>query len=168
MEQVGAVIFIHPTTGGLGLAALDDYYLGNSFGNPVETALVAAQMVMSGLMEEHPNLKIILAHGGGAILSLRGRLHHAHTFQPKARRRLKESPMESLRRFHFDTVTHDIELLRQLVDFAGCDHVVLGSDYPYDMGYDRPVDFVRSASLSPEAEAAILGGNATRLLGLDA
>lgn len=166
VEEVGAIVFIHPTTGGLGLNALDDYYMGNSVGNPVETALVAAQLVMSGVMEEHPNLKIILAHGGGAILSLRGRLRHAHSFQPKARRRLTESPVDSLKRFYYDTVTHDVDLLRQLVDFAGADHVVLGSDYPYDMGYDHPADFVRSAGLSPEVEAAVLGGNAARLLGL--
>jgi len=164
VEQAEALVFIHPTTRGLGISALQDYYMNNTVGNPLETAIVAAQLVMSGVIEQHPNLRILLSHGGGAVLSLRGRLRHAHSFQPKARSRLKESPIDSLKRFYFDTVTHDADLLRQLIDFAGEDHVLLGSDYPYDMGYERPVDLVRSLALSADSEAKVLGGNAARLM----
>jgi aminocarboxymuconate-semialdehyde decarboxylase len=103
---------------------------------------------------------------GGAVLALRGRLRHAHGFQPQARSRLSESPEESLRRFHYDTLTHDHELLRALVEFAGAERVLLGSDYPFDMGDERAADSVRAAGLGADAEEAILAGNAARLLGV--
>jgi aminocarboxymuconate-semialdehyde decarboxylase len=164
-EQTGALVFVHPTTRGFSIGALDDYYLWNAAGNPLETTVTAAHLVMAGVLEAHPRLNVLLSHGGGAILALRGRLRHAHSFQPDARSRLAESPLDSIRRFHFDTVTHDALLLRALVEFAGPDRVLLGSDYPFDMGLERPAEPVRELGLEPEDEAAILGGNALRLLG---
>jgi aminocarboxymuconate-semialdehyde decarboxylase len=167
-EAASALVFIHPTTRGFDLPAFDDYYLWNTVGNPLETTVTAAHMVMAGVMEMYPRLKVLLAHGGGAILSLRGRLRHAHTFQPQARARLRESPEASLKRFYFDTVTHDAGLLRILIDFAGADHVVLGSDYPFDMGIAHPAEIVRSLRLLPPDEERILSGTAARLLGTEA
>jgi aminocarboxymuconate-semialdehyde decarboxylase len=102
------------------------------------------------------------------VLALRGRLRHAHSFQPQARARLRESPEDSLRRFHYDTLTHDAGLLRQVVEFAGADRVLCGSDYPFDMGLERPAEPVRALGLSAEEESAILGGNALCLLGQEA
>jgi aminocarboxymuconate-semialdehyde decarboxylase len=166
-EETGAVIFVHPTTRGFELPVFTEYYLWNTVANPMETAATAAHMVMAGVLERHPGLRVILAHGGGALLSVRGRLRHAHTFQPQARARLTESPDASLRRFYFDTVTHDAELLRQLVDFAGIHRVLLGSDHPFDMGTPRPVDEVRALRLDPADEEAVLGSNAIRLLGIE-
>jgi aminocarboxymuconate-semialdehyde decarboxylase len=165
-EETGALVFIHPTSHGLGISGLSDYYMWNCVGNPLETAVVASQMVLAGIMEEHPKLKVLLSHGGGAIASLRGRIQHAHSFQPLARKRLKESPMDSLKRFYYDTVVHDAVLLQQLIDFVGDDHVVVGSDYPFDMGYMKPAELVRSLDLPAESEERILSGNAARLIGL--
>ena len=162
-ERSGALVFVHPTTRGFEVAPLGDYYLWNSVGNPFETTIAAAHMVMAGVLERRPGLRVLLAHGGGALLALRGRLRHAHSFQPQARARLAESPEESIRRFHFDTVTHDPELLRALVEFAGPERVLLATDYPFDMGDGGAVDAVRGLGLAPEAEAAILAGNAARL-----
>jgi aminocarboxymuconate-semialdehyde decarboxylase len=166
-EAAGAVIFIHPTTRGFDLPVLDTYYLWNTVGNPLETAITAAHMVMSGVMERHPNLKVILAHGGGALLLVRGRLQHAHTFQPQAQAKLKESPLESLRRFYYDTLTHDAELLKALIEFAGVDHVLLGSDYPFDMGDEHPAKLVQALGLDAATEAKILHENAKLLFGLE-
>jgi aminocarboxymuconate-semialdehyde decarboxylase len=164
-EETGALVFVHPTTRGFDSPAFQDYYLWNTVGNPLETATTAAHMVMAGLMERHPGLRVLLAHGGGALLALRGRMRHAHGFQPQAGSRLRESPDDSIRRFYFDTLTHDDALLRALIDYAGPEHVLLGSDYPFDMGDPRHADTVRALGLAPDVEEAILGGNAERLLG---
>jgi aminocarboxymuconate-semialdehyde decarboxylase len=166
-EETGAVIFVHPTTRGFDAPVFGEHYLWNAVGNPLETTVTAAHLVMTGTMERHPGMKVVLAHGGGAILTLRGRLRHAHSFQPQARSRLRESPEDSLRRFHYDTVVHDTDVLRSLVETVGADRVVLGSDHPFDMGDLRPADSVRAAALDPSDEAAVLGGNAARLLGLE-
>lgn len=164
-EETGAVAFIHPATRGLALPVFSDYYLWNSVANPVETAIAGAHLVMAGVLERHPALKIVLAHGGGAVWAVRGRLRRAHAEVPAARARLRESPDASLARLYHDTVTHDEALLRRLIDDAGPEHVLLGSDRPFDMGSDDPVGEVRRLGLPAAAEAAVLGGNAARLLG---
>jgi aminocarboxymuconate-semialdehyde decarboxylase len=164
-SETGAVVFIHPTTRGFGGAVFGDYYLWNLVGNPMETTVTAAHMLLSGVLERHPDLRVVLAHGGGALLAIRGRLRHGHDVQPSARARLGESLYDSLRKFYFDTVVHDPALLRALVEFAGPDHVLLGSDSPFDMGVRLAADSVRDAALDPQAEAAILGGNAGSLFG---
>lgn len=166
-EAAGALVFVHPTTRGFGMPVLNDFYLWNTVGNPLETTITAVHMIMAGVMERHPRLKVLLAHGGGAILSLRGRLRHAHSFQPQARAKLVESPEASLQRFYFDTVTHDKALLQALIDYAGVNHVLLGSDYPFDMGVERPAEIVLALGLSKADEAKILGGNLVNLLGLE-
>lgn len=166
-EETGALIFIHPTTRGFPGAVFQEHYLWNAVGNPLETTVTAAHMVLTGTMERHPGARIVLAHGGGAILALRGRLRHAHSFQPQARSRLRESPEDSLRRFFYDSVVHDAGILRSLVETVGADRVVLGSDHPFDMGDLRPADTVRAAGLRPADEQAVLGGNAAALLGLE-
>jgi aminocarboxymuconate-semialdehyde decarboxylase len=166
-EETAALVFVHPTTRGFELSVFERYYLWNSVANPLETTVTAAHMVMAGVLEAHPRLKVLLAHGGGALLALRGRLRHAHSFQPDARQVLRERVDASLRRFLYDTVTHDADLLRGLIDYVGPEHVVLGSDYPFDMGVERPADSVRSLGLDADDEAAIAGGNALRLLDQD-
>jgi aminocarboxymuconate-semialdehyde decarboxylase len=166
-ETTSAVVFVHPTTRGFDSPAFQDYYLWNTVANPLETATAAAHMVVAGVMERHPELRVLLAHGGGALLAVRGRMRHAHGFQPQAASRLRESPGDSIRRFYFDTLTHDDALLRALIEYAGPDHVLLGSDYPFDMGDARHVDTVRALGLEPEVQAGILAGNAERLLGLE-
>jgi aminocarboxymuconate-semialdehyde decarboxylase len=163
-EETGAFVFIHPSSHGFALPVMRDFYMWNAVGNPTETAVTAAHMTLAGVLERYPRLIVMLAHGGGAILSLRGRLRQAHLVQPNARIRLSEPPDESLRRFFYDTVTHDLDVLRGIVEFVGADHVLCGSDYPFDMGVEQPAEIVRALGLPREEEAAILGGNALRLL----
>jgi aminocarboxymuconate-semialdehyde decarboxylase len=159
-EETAALVFIHPTTKGFADPVFEEHYLWNTVGNPLETTITAAHLVMSGVLDDHPGLRILLAHGGGAILALRGRLAHEQSFHGPGR-----DVRGALRRFYYDTVVHDLDVLRALVDFAGAEHVLCGSDYPFDMGVDRPAGLVRALELSDEDEAAILGGNALRLLG---
>jgi aminocarboxymuconate-semialdehyde decarboxylase len=158
VEETGAIVFIHPTTIAFPQPIFRQHYLFNLVGNPVETALAAADMVLSGVMDRHPALKVVLAHGGGALLPLRGRIHHAQTFKPPG-----IDAVAAIRRFFFDTVVFDSGVLRALVDFAGADRVLLGSDYPFDMGDPQPAGIVRALALPPDEEAAILGGNYSRL-----
>jgi aminocarboxymuconate-semialdehyde decarboxylase len=166
-EATKALVFVHPTTRGFADAVFEDFYLWNLVGNPMETTIAAAHLVLAGVLERHPRLRVLLAHGGGALPALRGRLRHGWSFQPQARARLTASPEDSLRRLYYDTVTHDPAVLRDLVAFAGADHVLLGSDYPFDMADARPADTVAAAGLDPDDERAVLGGTATRLLGLE-
>lgn len=158
-EETGALVFVHPTTRGFALPVMDDHYLWNTVGNPLETTITAAHLVGAGVLDEHPQLKIVLAHGGGALPALRGRLAHEQTFREPGR-----DVLRAIRRFYVDTVVHDADVLRGLVGFFGAGRVLCGSDYPFDMGTEHPAEIVRSLSLEPEAEAAILGGNALRLL----
>lgn len=162
----GALIFIHPTTRGLGLPVLGQHYLWNSVGNPVETTIAAAQLAVAGVLDRYPGLKILLAHGGGALPALRGRLRRAHAVRPEASSRSAAGPDDTLRRFWFDSLTHDRAVLADLVAWASADRVLLGSDRPFDMGSDSPVDDIRALRLGRGQEGLILGGNAQRLLGL--
>lgn len=159
-EETGAIVFVHPTTRGFQAPVFGDHYLSNTLGNPFETTITAAHMVLCGVLDEHPALNVILAHGGGAITGLRGRLAHHQSFAEPGR-----DVLGALRRFYYDTVVFDPGVLRALVEFAGADRVLLGSDYPFDMGEGRPADVVRATRLSEPDEAAVLGGNALRLLG---
>jgi aminocarboxymuconate-semialdehyde decarboxylase len=161
-EETGALVFVHPTTRGFELPVFDQHYLWNTVGNPLETTVTAAHLVMTGVLDDHPGLRILLAHGGGAITALRGRLAHAQTFQAPGR-----DVRDAIRRFYFDTVVHDGDVLRSLVEFAGAERVLCGSDYPFDMGIERPAEPVRALGLPPEDEAAVLGENALRLIGVD-
>jgi aminocarboxymuconate-semialdehyde decarboxylase len=163
-DQTRALVFIHPSTRGFGLPVLDEYYLWNSVGNPLETAITAAHIAVAGVLERHPGLRVLLAHGGGVLPAVRGRLRRAFSVRPEASARTADGPDTSLRRFYYDTVTHDHALLADLVQYAGTDHVLLGSDRPFDMGTDHPVDDVRALGLGA-AEELVLGGNAGRLLG---
>jgi aminocarboxymuconate-semialdehyde decarboxylase len=159
-EETGALIFVHPTTKGFADPVFEEHYLWNTVGNPLETTITAAHLVLSGVMDEHPRLRVLLAHGGGAILALLGRLAHEQSFHGPGR-----DVRAAVRRFLFDTVVHDGDVLRALLDFAGAERILCGSDYPFDMGAERPAELVRALGLPADEEAAILGGNALRLLG---
>jgi aminocarboxymuconate-semialdehyde decarboxylase len=166
-EELGAVIFIHPVPG-LGGPTNKEYYLWNAYANPAETALTAAHMILSGLLAEHPQLKICLAHGGGHLPYQIGRLDRAYQVRPETRRRISAPPSTYLKKLYFDTVTHSAAALAYLIDLVGVEQVLMGSDYPFDMGYERPAELVQQLpGLSEAGKQAILGGNAQRLLGLE-
>ena len=158
--SLGAPLFVHPGTHGLGIDVLDEYYLWNSVANPVETAVAAAHLIMTGTLERHRGLRILLAHGGGVLPGVVGRLERAFAVREEARRHLGEGPRASFSRLYFDTVTHDRALLAGLVAAVGAEHVLLGSDHPFDMGCDDPVAEVRSLALSPADRDRILRSNA--------
>ncbi len=162
-EELGAAVLIHPWGCTLG-ARLNAYYLFNSVGNPVETALALSRIVFSGLLERHPGLKIWSAHGGGYLPSYIVRADHAWLARADARTTEKR-PSELLRQTFADSLVYTPGQLRHLVSVMGPSQVTLGSDYPFDMGVEDPVDRLTAAGLDDATVTAIRGGNATRLLG---
>ncbi|GAA1466512.1 amidohydrolase family protein [Microbacterium thalassium] len=161
-EELGAIIFLHPFGCSLD-ERLDRYYLANTVGQPVENAVALSHLIFSGVLDRHPTLKIVAAHGGGYLPTAIGRSDHAWRVRPDAQR-CAHAPSSYLRRIWFDTVVHDATALNHLVGAAGGSQVVLGSDYPFDMGLDDPVAFVRSAGLPSVVVEAILAGNADALV----
>lgn len=158
-EETGALVFVHPSSRGLALPVMEEYYLWNTVGNPIETAVSAAHMLGAGVLDAHPRLNVLLAHGGGALPALRGRLAREQEIHPPGR-----DVCAALSRFLVDSVVHDVDVLRGLVDFFGAERVLLGSDYPFDMGVEHPAETVRALGLPLHEEALILGGNALRVL----
>jgi aminocarboxymuconate-semialdehyde decarboxylase len=165
-QELKMTLFAHPNTVGAGAGRLASYYLSNIVGNPLETTIMLSHLIYSGALDELPELKLLLAHGGGFAPYQIGRLVHGHRVRAEARAHTGTSPKQLLKRLYFDTITHDPQALRYLVDLVGADHVLLGSDAPFDMGDEDPVAAVLAVDgLGDEARAMICGGNAMRLLG---
>ncbi|MFT3863211.1 MAG: amidohydrolase family protein [Solirubrobacterales bacterium] len=164
-EELGAVVFIHPW--GCTLAErLSGHYLYNIVGNPVETTVALSHIIFSGLLDRHPDLKIIAAHGGGYLPMYPGRMDHAREVRPELDSPAGR-PSDYLRRLYFDSLVHDPEQLSGLVDRVGADRILLGSDFPFDMGVPDPVERVEAVpGLDEEERCAICGGNAVSLLGI--
>jgi aminocarboxymuconate-semialdehyde decarboxylase len=120
--------------------------------------------VFSGVLERHPTLKFCLAHGGGFVPYQAGRFLHGWHVRTEPKKNLPKPPTESLDRFYFDTIVHSKEVLEFLVGNAGADRVLLGSDYPFDMGMPDGVLQVRGLSIPAAEQTAILGGRAQALL----
>ncbi|MDR7110204.1 aminocarboxymuconate-semialdehyde decarboxylase [Microbacterium trichothecenolyticum] len=160
--QLGAVVFLHPFGCSLD-ERLDRFYLSNTVGQPTENAVALSHVIFSGVLDRHPDLKIVAAHGGGYLPIAIGRSDRAWQVRPEARR-CEHAPSTYLRRLWFDTVVHDPVAIRHLVEVAGASQVVLGSDFPFDMGLDDPVALVRDADLPAELTDRILSGNAEALL----
>lgn len=158
-------VFVHPVEG-IGGAMVKQYYLWNLFGNPSETALTTASLILNGTLERFPSLKICMAHGGGSLPYIIGRLDRGYEVRPEAKAKITRPPSTYLRQLYFDTITHSAEALRYLIQLVGADHVLLGSDYPFDMGYERPRDLVDGLNLPAEQSNAILGATAARLLSI--
>jgi len=163
-QECDALVFVHPTTRGFAAPVFEEHYLWNLVGNPMETTIAAAHLILSGTMERHPRLRVLLAHGGGALVALSGRLRHGQEHVAAAGPPPAQPADAMVRRFLFDTVTHDPRLLRTLVEAVGADRVLLGSDHPFDMADPDPVATIRAAGLGETAQRAVLGANAAREL----
>ncbi|HEY8356400.1 MAG TPA: amidohydrolase family protein [Ramlibacter sp.] len=164
-DELQCVVFIHP----LGTSAferLNRHYLTNVIGQPLETTIALSHLIFGGVLDRHPNLRLLAAHGGGYLPFYLGRAEHAHRVRPEARA-MQHGPRAYLERIWFDSVVYDPGALRFLIDTVGLAQVVAGTDYPFDMG---DYDLARLVSTVPDldeaGQAAILGGNARKLLGI--
>ncbi|WP_367039144.1 amidohydrolase family protein [Streptomyces sp. Je 1-332] len=162
-DETGSLIFLHPFGCTLD-DRLDRWYLSNTVGQPTENAVALSHLIFSGVLDRHPGLKVIAAHGGGYLPTHIGRSDHAWSARPDAGAGCAHLPSSYLARLYFDSLVHDPHVLRELVRVAGADRVLLGSDFPFDMGSDDPVRALRSAGLSKDDFDAVRGANAAALL----
>ena len=166
VQELGVVIFMHPLGFTQGQRFIDHYF-NNVIGNPLETTVAVSHLIFDGVMDRYPKLKIVLPHAGGYLAHYWARMDHAHRARPDCHTVIRKAPSSYLKKFYFDTITFDRDMLRNLIDKWGDDHVVMGTDYPYDMGEVDPVGLIESVARLGRAEKErIMGGNAARLLGI--
>ena len=165
-EELGALVMIHPN-GFTDAARLSRFYFNNVIGNPLETTIALHYLIFDGVLERHPKLKILAVHGGGYLGGYSGRIDHAWGARSDAHGDLPQPPTTYLKRVYVDTVVFTPHQLAELVRVFGADHVVMGTDYPYDMADFDPVGLVASVpGFDAATIAALAGGNAKKLLAL--
>lgn len=164
--ETGAIIFLHPFGCTLD-ERLDQWYLSNTVGQPTENAVALSHLIFSGVLDRHPRLRLIAAHGGGYLPTHIGRSDHAWSARSDAGAGCAHPPSSYLKRLYFDSLVHDRHVLRELIRAAGADRVLLGSDFPFDMGTEDPVGALRAARLTDSDFHAVRGGNAAALLRKD-
>jgi aminocarboxymuconate-semialdehyde decarboxylase len=165
-EALGAVIFIHPA-GFTEARRFTRFYFNNVIGNPLDTTMALHYLIFDGVLERYPGLKILAAHGGGFLPFYAGRIDHAWGARSDAHAMLPKPPSYYLKKIYFDTIVFTPEQLEYLVDQYGADHILMGTDYPYDMGEYDPLGHIASVvSLSDGDKAKIAGANARALFGI--
>jgi aminocarboxymuconate-semialdehyde decarboxylase len=166
-EELGVLVVLHPA-GFTEPRRLSRFYFGNVIGNPLDTTVAVHHLIFGGVLERYPNLRILAVHGGAYTAAYSGRLDHAWGARSDSHGALPRPPSHYLRKFYVDTVVFTVHQLEYLVRVFGADHVLMGTDYPFDMAEYDPVGHVLAAeALDDAAVTAIMGGNVRRLLSLD-
>ena len=163
-EALDILIFIHPS-GFTQPQRFDAHYFVNLLGHPLESSLAIGYLIFDGVLDRYPGLKICIAHGGGFAPAYAGRLDHGYHARADCRQHIAEPPSSYMKRLYFDSMVFEPDQLDFLIRKYGADHVLLGTDYPYDMGESDPVGLInRVEGLGESDRAGICGGNAARLL----
>ena len=163
IEALGLPVFLHPLPPILGGKRLQPYSLTNLVAYPMDTTVAASHLIFGGVMDRHPNLLIVLPHAGGALLNIIGRLDHGWNVIPAAKRS-SQTPSAYLHRFMYDTIAHSKPIMEFIISQVGVDRIMLGSDYCFPVGYERPVENVEELNLKPDERKMILGGTAAKIL----
>jgi aminocarboxymuconate-semialdehyde decarboxylase len=150
LVELDAALVLHPLGFSDG-ARLGCFFMVNTVGNPLEEVIAAHHLILGGVLDRHPRLRVKIVHGGGFYPFLIGRLDHAWKRRPELRKLCAEPPSAYLGRLWYDTVVFDPRLLRMLFELVGSGRIMLGSDYPFDMGEEDPRATLAAAGL-PEAE----------------
>ncbi len=167
IEELGLLVFMHPD-GFTEARRFKEHYFANVIGNPLDTTVALHHLIFGGVFEDCPGLKLVAAHGGGYLPAYAGRIDHAASARPDTGEKLKDMPGTYLRRLYFDSLVYTHAQLEYLVAQFGADHILVGTDYPADMGETDPLGFIEGApGLDDATRRAILGGNAARLLGIE-
>ena len=166
-EELGLLVFMH-SDGFTEARRFHDHYFANVIGNPLDTTVALHHLIFGGVLQDFPNLKLVASHGGGYLPAYPGRIDHAAAARPDTCTCLRHMPSTYLKRLYFDALVYTHHQLDFLVNEYGVDHILVGTDYPADMGEIDPVGFIESAPFLDDTERrAILGGNAARLLNLE-
>jgi aminocarboxymuconate-semialdehyde decarboxylase len=166
-EELGLLVFMH-SDGFTEARRFHDHYFANVIGNPLDTTVALHHLIFGGVLQDHPNLKLVASHGGGYLPAYPGRIDHAASARPDCCEHLHRMPSAYLKRLYFDALVYTHHQLDFLVEEYGADHILVGTDYPADMGEIDPVGFIESAPFLDDTERrAILGGNAARLLNIE-
>jgi aminocarboxymuconate-semialdehyde decarboxylase len=163
IEALGLPVFLHPLAPIVGGNRLEPYFLNRLVAYPFDTAIAACHLIFGGVMDRHPNLQVTLPHAGGVLPALIGRLDHGWNTVPPAKHSA-HTPSAYLRRFTYDTISHSKPIMEFIISQVGVDRVMMGSDYCFAVGYDRPVEVVEQLRLSSEQRKMILGGTAAKIL----
>jgi len=162
-NELGIVVFMHPLGYTQG-ERLRNHYFNNVIGNPLDTTVAISHLIFDGVVARYPKIKFLAAHGGGFLAHYWARMDHAWRARPDTRTVIKKKPSSYLEKFYFDSITFDPRMLKQLIDRYGAEHVMLGTDYPYDMGEDDPRGLFAGVNrLSAADRRLIEGGNAMKL-----
>lgn len=165
-EELGTLVVLHPNGFTEG-QRLSQHYFNNVIGNPLETTLALHYLIFDGVLERHPDLKILAVHGGGYLAAYSGRIDHAWGARSDCNNGLPKPPTHYLKKVFFDTVVFTPLQLETLVKTFGVSQIVMGTDFPFDMLEHDPIGHVASVeSLDDAARAAIVGENAKKLLRL--
>jgi aminocarboxymuconate-semialdehyde decarboxylase len=163
-EALGLPIFLHPMM--INNERLKQYYLINLCGNPFDTTIAAAHLIFGGVLDAFPRLEVSLPHGGGVLPALRGRMDRGFDIRAECKT-IAKPPSTYLKRFTYDTISYNEELLEDLIKLVGAERIMVGSDYCFDIAYEEPVKFVDGVkSLTAEQKQQILWSNAAKLLRL--
>jgi aminocarboxymuconate-semialdehyde decarboxylase len=166
-EELGLLVFMHPD-GFTEARRFADHYFANVIGNPLDSTVALHHLIFGGVLRDHPNLKLVVAHGGGFLPAYSGRIDHAASARPDACEQIARIPTTYLKRCYFDALVYTHHQLEYLVEEYGADHILMGTDYPADMGEVDPIGMIESSPGLDDAERrAIFGGNAARLLNLE-
>ncbi|MFY0611488.1 MAG: amidohydrolase [Hyphomicrobiaceae bacterium] len=164
-QELGATILIHPTA--FASNRFGNHYFTNIIGNPLDTTVAIHYLIFDGVMERFPDLKIVLSHGGAFASHYAARMDHAWGARPDCCQHITQPPTSYLKKFYFDNIVFEVDQLEFLGKKFGAEHIVLGTDYPFDMGEYDPIEHISQASFSQADREKICGLNAVRLLGLD-
>jgi aminocarboxymuconate-semialdehyde decarboxylase len=166
-EKLGVAVFVHPWDM-LGRDRMKKYWLPWLVGMPAETSLAICSLIFGGVLERLPRLRVCFAHGGGAFPGTFGRIQHGFDVRPDlCAVDNPRPPREYLGKFYVDSLVHDADALRHLIELVGADGIALGSDYPFPLGEANPGRLIESMSdLSAATKERLLAGAALEFLGL--
>ncbi|MGH7926596.1 MAG: amidohydrolase family protein [Candidatus Binatia bacterium] len=163
-QELDLLLFVHPLEGGLDADDPLSPILGNVLQFTFRTTMMVERMILKGMFEKYPNLRLCLSHGGGLLAFNIWRLDHSYGLRPALKKIIPDKPSTYLKKIYFDTIVHSVAALQYLVKVVGADRVVIGTDYPMAMGDFNSVKNVMDLDLASAERELVLGMNAARAL----